>query len=130
MRKYTGMRSFEKRFELQQGKKLMPMWFKHVQAREFLFKRGEVFTLRPKKRKREGRDPIAVGPQRGWTNLGTADIRFVKKIWPLTPTALRPYVRKSGLASGRDWIEAFFDLNQKRKPKPKAAFWTCRHVAF
>ncbi|MFC1679636.1 hypothetical protein ACFL2T_05450 [Elusimicrobiota bacterium] len=100
----------------------MPMWFKHVQAREFLFKQGEVYTLRPGKRKRDGRDTLVEGPRFGWNKLGSANVRFIKEIWPLTPMALRPYVRKSGLPSGRAWIEAFFELNKNRKPAARAAY--------
>ena len=82
------------------------MFFNHPEVRGFLTKHGEVYTLRAKER-REGRDILVCGSYFRNKRLGSGEIRLVKKTARLTPAVVRPYVRKSGLASSKAWIEAF-----------------------
>jgi hypothetical protein len=76
----------------------MVMWFNVPEAREYLLQYGEVYTLRPKKR-REGKEVLSYG---GFGKKGEVNVKFVKEI--LDWNELNRYVDKSGFRTVDEWV--------------------------
>lgn len=76
----------------------MVIWFNVKEAREFLLKNGYVYTLRPKKRKRVGREVLMYG---SFGKKGMVMVGFIKKI--TRNRELEEYVKCSGFRSVIEW---------------------------
>jgi hypothetical protein len=76
----------------------MVMWFNVSESREYLLKHGQVYTLRPKKR-REGKEILSYG---GFGKKGEVNVKFVKEI--LDWNELNRYVDKSGFRTVDEWV--------------------------
>ena len=92
------------------------MFFNNPKVRQFLLREKEVYTLRKKKR-REGRDSLVMGRLFKTKKIGTGHISLVKQINGLTPTKIKPYVKKSGFKRSEDWFEALKTFTQGNVPK-------------
>jgi hypothetical protein len=74
------------------------IWFNVPEAREYLLKHGEVYTLRRKER-REGKEVLMYG---GFGKKGEVNVKFVREI--LDWNELNRYVDKSGFRTVDEWI--------------------------
>ena len=79
------------------------IFFNVPQAREYLLRRGFVYTLRPKMRK-TGRDVAAYGSYYEHQRIGHVWVDFVKEV--KDKGELRGYVADSGFKSVEDWWRA------------------------
>jgi len=79
------------------------IWFKVVEARDFLLRNGFVFTIRPNW-KREGIHKIRMRKENddlhGWLWL----MKELDMTTPDIKEQLEPYVEYSGFKSAEDWI--------------------------
>jgi hypothetical protein len=73
------------------------IWFNVREAREYLLRKGHVYTLRPKMR-REGRDVLMFGR---FGKRGVVYVKFVKEV--KSDSELEDYVRESGFGSVGEW---------------------------
>lgn len=80
----------------------MVMWFNVLEARDFLLRNGRVFTLRPKRRKREGRHEVLM--YGGFGKKGDLYVSFVKEIEDVGE--LKEFVEDSGFGSLDEWLLA------------------------
>jgi hypothetical protein len=81
----------------------MVIWFNNEKARKYLLENGDVYTLRPKKR-REGLDVLS------YTNFGKkgiVEIKFLGKIEDYCE--LQDFVEFSGFESIKEWKRAAGD---------------------
>jgi hypothetical protein len=84
------------------------MFFNNPLVRDHLLERGEAYTLRANRRRREGSDLLVSGPRFGARRLGLGLIACVREIrGRLRPRHLAPYVRESGMENSGAWIVAF-----------------------
>ncbi len=79
----------------------MVIWFNVKEAREFLLKNGYVYTLRPKKRKREGREVLMYG---SFGKKGLVSVSFINEI--TDDDQLEQFVSCSGFNSVKEWTSA------------------------
>ena len=91
------------------------LFLNHPQVRTYFLKNGHVYTLRSSRRKREGLQVIVHGTRFKHLRVGRGVVRLVKVI-KLRPTALGPYVRRSGFKASMDWIAAYRSLNGGKAP--------------
>jgi hypothetical protein len=92
------------------------MFFNNPWVRRHLLATGRVYTLRAKRRRREGAELLVTGSLYHAQRLGTGLVACVKELEGLTPRALAPYVRGSGMESGAEWIRAFLGFVRGRPP--------------
>jgi len=78
------------------------MWFNVKQARKYLLEEGRVFTLRPKRRKREECREVLM--YNGFGKKGDLYVSFVKEIEG--DGELREFVDDSGFDSVEEWRAA------------------------
>jgi hypothetical protein len=84
----------------------MVMWFNVEEAREFLLNEGHVFTLRPKRRKRDFKNPLGyseVLSYDGFGKKGLLYVSFVKEV--IEDGELREFINDSGFDSLEDWLD-------------------------
>lgn len=84
----------------------MVMWFNVKEAREFLLREGRVYTLRPKRRNRDVKNPNGyreVLSFDGFGKKGTLFVSFVKEIED--DGELKEFVEDSGFGSVEEWRE-------------------------
>src|SRR5690349_3570218 len=91
------------------------MFFNHPSVRAYLVKRGHVYTLRDHLI-REGRHRLVHGSYFKNRRIGFGIVRLVKDWKNLSPSALQPYVRSSGLKSVRSWMGAFQAFSKGQRP--------------
>lgn len=79
----------------------MVIWFNVKEARTFLLKNGYVYTLRPKRRKREGMEVLMYD---SFGKKGLVTVSFIKRI--TGNRELEEYVKCSGFRSVVEWRRA------------------------
>lgn len=75
----------------------MVIWFNVEEAREYLLKRGHIYTLRPKRR-RERKEVLMFGK---FGKRGVVYVRFIKEV--KSDSELEGYVGESGFKSVTEW---------------------------
>ena len=86
-------------------KAVSPIFFNVPQAKDQLVKRGEVYTLR-RKRKSDGPTTARVGNILKFVALGKVDVEHVKDIEACDRDELGEYVGKSGFSTVEAWCSA------------------------
>lgn len=97
-------------FSIEKGKegRSMVIIFKNKKARDFLLRKGFVYTLRPK-RKRVGRDWLT--DKRGGKKIAEVKIEFIKMITKDNIEDLKEYAPYSGFESLDEWLKEAYKLN-------------------
>ena len=85
------------------------IFFNVSQAKNYLLKNGEIYTLRKPSRK-IGVDTAVEGSYTHPKILGLVDIKFVELI--TQPDQLALYVNKSGIRSSFEWFEKAQELHK------------------
>jgi len=95
------------------------MIFKSEKALKYLLERGVVYTVRPQRRKREGR--VWITNRRGGRKIANGYAILVAEIASFSELEkyLPAYVKHSGFSSIAEWIDEIKKLNSKLPEK----FW-------
>ena len=92
------------------------MFFNHQIVRAFLLWHSEVFTLRSRKRKREGRELFVTGSLYKFEKIGKGNVKLVKILsYPFSPKLSR-YIKRSGFYTQKEWIDGFVEINKGKVP--------------
>ena len=86
----------------------MVMWFNVPEARAELLKEKHVFTLRPKRRKREGHEILMYN---GFGKKGDLEVEYYGKFSEMSHTLVREIAKNSGFKSLEEWLKVAKDAD-------------------
>ena len=94
------------------------LFLNHPLVRSYYLKHGRVFTLRAKRRKRDGLQALVQGNRFKHRPVGRGIVVLAREFKALTPRGLAGFVRRSGFKSSKEWIEAYVQINGGKLLQP------------
>lgn len=94
------------------------LFLNHPLVRAHYLKHGRVYTLRAKRRKRDGLQAVVQGSRFKHRPVGRGVVVLVRELKILSPRSLASSVRRSGFKSSKDWMEAYVQINGGKLIQP------------